>query len=566
MVDKKDIGKKTRQGIEVETGPAETTPTMAPTMAPVFVPITERLKVNQVVGEDSAQSIVKEALTVPDQKPPIEKIINVDQTVKVTDIEVINDKVIVEGIINMQIVYVADEPDQSVHHMHQRVTFTQFIDIPGARPDMTVQVTPMVEDLTWNIDLHDRTQFTITIVLELFAKITETQQVDILVEAPPGTTVETERLKVQDVVAEDTKQTIVSDKFKVPKAKPDMEKILDVHAKVALTNKKIIKDKIIIDGVIDLQIMYVADEPSQPVHHMHQRMTFTEFVDVPGAMPGMNCNVFDFVEHVRWDIVDPRTLEVEVVLELMAKITESKQLDVITDITGPIADVVRRRLKVDSVVGENSSQTIVKDISNIPAAKPDIEKIISTELHDITITDVEVIRDKVIVTGFIDLQIMYVANLPDQPVHHVRIRIKFRHFIHVAGTMPGMDVTVSPTAEHITAKVNDEARRRLTIEVVLKLFAKVTETVQRDVVISVAMAEPTMPPTVEPTAAPTECPAGTETITYTVQPGDSIFKLARRFGVTMEEIIDANPDLTDPNLIFVGQQLIIPCAMQQPLG
>lgn len=45
---------------------------------------------------------------------------------------------------------------------------------------------------------------------------------------------------------------------------------------------------------------------------------------------------------------------------------------------------------------------------------------------------------------------------------------------------------------------------------------------------------------------------------YTVQPGDSIFKIARRYNTTLADIIEANPGLTDPSSLQVGQVLNIP--------
>ena len=45
---------------------------------------------------------------------------------------------------------------------------------------------------------------------------------------------------------------------------------------------------------------------------------------------------------------------------------------------------------------------------------------------------------------------------------------------------------------------------------------------------------------------------------YIVHPGDSLSRLARRFDTTVASILDANPGITNPNIIYVGQRLVIP--------
>ena len=64
-----------------------------------------------------------------------------------------------------------------------------------------------------------------------------------------------------------------------------------------------------------------------------------------------------------------------------------------------------------------------------------------------------------------------------------------------------------------------------------------------------------------PTTAPEpsdNVPAGSGT-TYTVQPGDTLFAIAQRFGITVQAIVNAN-NMSNPNNLSVGQELIIPAA------
>ena len=63
------------------------------------------------------------------------------------------------------------------------------------------------------------------------------------------------------------------------------------------------------------------------------------------------------------------------------------------------------------------------------------------------------------------------------------------------------------------------------------------------------------------TATPGPPPAPTVGVQqrYVVREGDTLSGIAARFSVTEDAILDAN-DLTEPDRIFVGQELIVPAA------
>jgi len=66
-------------------------------------------------------------------------------------------------------------------------------------------------------------------------------------------------------------------------------------------------------------------------------------------------------------------------------------------------------------------------------------------------------------------------------------------------------------------------------------------------------------------------PAGTTTPaapsgTYVVQRGDTLSSIARRFGTTVQALLEANPTLTDRNTVYAGQRLVIPAGATSPGG
>lgn len=75
--------------------------------------------------------------------------------------------------------------------------------------------------------------------------------------------------------------------------------------------------------------------------------------------------------------------------------------------------------------------------------------------------------------------------------------------------------------------------------------------------LTVAPPEPTPTPVPTPVVTPTPAPEPTNR-TYVVQSGDTLSTIAQRFGLTLGQIMTANPSITDPNRIRVGQVLVIP--------
>lgn len=86
---------------------------------------------------------------------------------------------------------------------------------------------------------------------------------------------------------------------------------------------------------------------------------------------------------------------------------------------------------------------------------------------------------------------------------------------------------------------------------------------------------PTLTPTASPAAATTRpsptraagspaatlapvVTAGPTGQTYTVQKGDSPYSIAAKFGVTLNAFLAANPEITDPTKLQIGQVVKIP--------
>lgn len=120
------------------------------------------------------------------------------------------------------------------------------------------------------------------------------------------------------------------------------------------------------------------------------------------------------------------------------------------------------------------------------------------------------------------------------------------------------------------AQSNTEAQAGTTSPVVTAepTVEVASPTVEATAVMTVETTpEPTVTPTAEPSVEPTATAVATttaetgsngETI-HIVQAGENLFRIALRYGTTVEAIAQAN-GITNPALIRVGQKLVIPAS------
>lgn len=269
-------------------------------------------------------------------------------------------------------------------------------------------------------------------------------------------------IRAEVVIGENTRQLLVERNviLTIPAIK-----VRNINARVINITTDVIADKVVIQGVLHKQIFFVGED--NIVHHQAEDIPFSTFIDVPGAEPGMNVQVDPVVETVIFNLLTPTLIHQKVVLEFFVKITESRQLNVVTG-NGPL-------VRVDQVVGENTKQELFENIVALstPAIKIDD---ITVVIRNIT---THIIQDKVIVQGILHKQIFFIGT--NNIELHQAEDIEFSTFVDVPGATFGMDVEVVPTVEF----VNFELQNATTLiqKVVVEFFAKVTESVQLNIVL-----------------------------------------------------------------------------------
>lgn len=267
------------------------------------------VRVDQVIGEGTKQELIESTVTL---NVPALKIDDITAEIRDLTVEVIEDKVIIQGILHKQIFFVG--LDNIEYHQAVDVEFSTFLDIPGAEPGMDVVVEPTIEFI--HFELLDQNTELEKVVIEFFVKVTESVQINVALG--PGAL-----LKLDSVIGEQTTQLLVENTITL--TQPAI-KIREIVAKVENLMAEVIEDKVIIQGIIHKQIFFINENNLEI--HQSENVPFSTFVDIPGAVQGMDVRIKPIIETILFELLDPTTLRQKVVVELFVKVTETQQIEV----------------------------------------------------------------------------------------------------------------------------------------------------------------------------------------------------------------------------------------------
>jgi len=367
--------------------------------------------------------------------------------------EVIPNKVIVQGVVHEQLFFVGT--DDLVHHISDDVNFSTFLDIPGAMPGMNAQVTANIEEIIPEL-APDGLSVVKKIILEVFVKVTETVQVNFLPGNGP-------LLLLKQVVGENTVQTLVETDFTLP---VPAIKVDEVVGRIENIDVEVIENKVIIQGVLHKQIFFI--DTNNVGRHQAEDVPFSTFVDLPGAVPGMDVQVHPRIEVILFELISPTILRQKAVMEFFVKVTETVRQNVTVG-DGPL-------FKVEEFIGENKVQELSETVITLDVPAVKVREIIAR------IQDIEsfVITDKVIVQGILHKQIFFIGT--DNIERHQAEDIPFSLFLDIPGAVTGDNVHIQPIIEAVFFELLSPTQLRQ--KVVFAIHAVVAREIQLNLVLS----------------------------------------------------------------------------------
>ena len=274
---------------------------------------------------------------------------------------------------------------------------------------------------------------------------------------------------------------------------------------------------------------------------MEETIPVIGFIDITGVSEDSICDVKYKVKNV---IIKPNSAEdhsiyVEIELEVFCNSYEEKDVSIIQDMYSPSVNLEFKENKVSTMVNlKKTTDTInVRD-------KVRLEDIEHTRVCDVqvmpVINDMDILRDRVRVDGDLDLNFILTNDIGDDIITLNR-QVPFNFTQEIQGLTEDskVDMEIVPTFREF---LTDD------MEVAVKVDLGVNTN-------SYNLENVNVIDEIEELAD--ECENPYSMVIYFVKPGDTLWKIAKRYRSTVEDIARVN-DIEDLDKIMPGMQLFIP--------
>jgi len=146
--------------------------------------LKKKVKLMHTVGQNSIEVFVKDKIKVPEGEAPIQKVIKTDVEVKPEEIKITDNKVIVQGSVLCNILYISQEGEFG--NLAANLNYANFVDIPGALSYMSAKTQEEVIDVSTTVledEKGENTILDIEATIRVKVQVLETEERELPIDA-----------------------------------------------------------------------------------------------------------------------------------------------------------------------------------------------------------------------------------------------------------------------------------------------------------------------------------------------------------------------------------------------
>lgn len=506
----------------------------------------ETIELSELKCNQTSALLTEGDVIVPDVKPDIREILLTEADAHITGQDYSEGKLHIAGAVAVRILYIPDEDWPMPKSIETQFEFKDALELADDA-DVSYNVKCNTEHIEFAM-INSR-KLNVKVAVGINCRGYGRRSVAVATGAADETALQVRKrpFSAYHVVADTSREFVITEIIEVPQAKPDIDEIVKLDALAVKGDCKIMSGKILLKGMLALNTLYIGPDAESGIESMEHELPFSEMADIEDLGDDCLCNVTYEVKHVyqtvREDLNgDSRLVSLDIVLRAditASRTVEGELLEDCYSTAGRMA-VERERVQANELLAEGISHETVKEIISLPEEMPTANVVYSLtckpKVQEIAIQD-----EKVMIKGKVIAFILYGSHEGENAMYSLVKEFDFEHNIAVDGIDENAFCECGVTEQGSSFTLN--AASELELRCVLEFYIRALKQNELTLISSCTIEE-----------MPEEPRHGM--IIYFAQSGDTVWDIAKRYRVGQDVIISLNK--LENITLLPGQKILIP--------
>lgn len=500
--------------------------------------IKRNIHMNRWKNQISTQVTLDDDFIVPDTMSDIAQVILDSGTITLEPAKVQNERVLVHGKMDFHVLYRKEEG--GLQTLGGMIPFEETVNVPGLEERDYVGISWQLDDL--DIGIINSRKLSIKAIVTLEIKVEALFDTEAAVELG---TVQSEGSDAPLIEKQKRAMTVAAialrrkDTYRMKEEitlsgnKPAIDRILWTEMRLSGVTTRPMEGRIRVEGVLLVFVVYEGEEENAVVQWLEESIPFSGEVEMSGAVetmiPAISVRLVhrSIEEKPDYD-GEMRELDVDAVMELDIRLYEEQELEILSDLYAVNRELTLDTADVwfDKILLRNVGRCKVSEKVKLDSGQRILQICHSTgsvKLDEMTALDGVLTMD-----GVLEVRILYLTDDDNQPVQSVQEMLPFHYEVEVPGITEDSIWYLEEGVEQLTAvMVGGEMAE---IKAVICLDVLVLQPIRQNTIVG-AQLEPL------DTKKLQEMPG---IVGYLVQKEDDLWKIAKRFHTTVDNIMTTN--------------------------
>lgn len=480
------------------------------------------------------QATLEEDMNVPDSRPDASGIIQHSGKIKVEDSKILDGQIMASGYLEVHILYLAEGEEHQVHRLTTRLPFTEKLNLDGVQTGDTVSLKWDIEDI--RVHLINSRKISIQALVTFEAGVEELYdtQAAVEVQGMKELSVRTKELHPLSMAVQKKDIFRIKDDITLASNKPNIGEILWDSVKLRGVDIKLEDGQIDIRGELFAFVLYVADDENRTKQWLEASVPFQGQLECGGCKSGMIADIETTLSECGLEIRpdydgEERVIQLDGVLELDIHMYEEDKVSILEDVYSPAKDLVPvvGEEVYESLLVRNYGKCRISDRIRIPETKPRLLQICYSS-GSIKVDEMEKTGQGVQIEGAVEVSVLYITSDDTRPFALIEGVIPFSHLMEAEMPEGECRFSLHPELEQMSASMIDSEEVEVKCTVSLNLMA--VEIHHQNCILDIEERDQDMKKLQEMPGI----------VCYVVQPGDSLWDIAKTYYTTPERIRSMN--------------------------